>query len=603
MAKSSQKNKISATLLALAVSFNSVAMAETSNLTVQNETLSQSTYSMPSEERRTFNYIAPKQNLGQTDLIHSGTESMLGKWVLGVDIGMTNFNYFLDHGDMKFQGPLSAVSIDFEKDDAINKIIREAIEETRSDVQKSEEYQALITADQPTLEQRYAYEQVLANAAFDHIEEKSGLHQYRLDQFSAEKNFKVAGNLLPDNDLNKLSQDTNKTADATGQYNFGLECEKMSALKGLVMQAVENDLLPIDEGTFNTAGSYFNAQGYQYHIGGFTTSVLGEKDFDADRGGHAFISSAKSGAIFEATANTATPREYNTGEFKSLDARILVPVLGTIFDGTEVNENFETLASGSRVYYAPMDSEQPGRMATNFTASQIIAYQVGSSDDKKIERFNAIYAGEYDKLNDLTSGHEWGDDTVEKFKSEIPSYELYYRMYKESRNMEAEISMYDPENKGPEAFLRGYLEINGGDLSGVSGDVFQGYQDYIKQGREIPETLLSKIAQSAEAPDELGSLNISLQIMAQRYDKEIKKLPKIKKIFEEKGFSGYLTSPVENFLKGERVQNLKEASKMVSSISSVYERAREYKEAKSQINTQSEKHFAAINKKVGNPQI
>lgn len=530
-----------------------------------------------SEQREIFNYKDFQGNLGQADLIRSGTKSTLGEVLLGINAGMTSFNYFIEHGDMKFQGPLNAVTIDFEKKDALNEALQSAFQETYDIVKSSTEYKTLISEKEPTLKQRYAYEQVLAHAAFDAIEDTPGLHQYRLDQasnsFDSPGTFKTSNNFFPDNDLNKLSDDIDVPNNRGRQYNWGLECEKMSALKGLIMQSVENDLLAPDNGSFNSAGNYFNALGYVSQVSGFSASVLKKDDFSVSRNGHAYITSSKSGAIFEATTNTTVSKTSEYAEDKS--GRLLIPILGTLSTQTEVNENFELLASGAKVYYAPMDPQAPGRMAQGKSVTDLHAYQVGSTEDMAIERLNAIYSGDFEKLSDLTSGHVWDDAAEKAFKSEIKDYEIFYRAYEQRRIMELLLHKYDPNNLGPEQVIIDIAKDSKFSLDSIPKSINEAYQTYYKQGKEIPKELLIEISANPTGQDSLISVGISLHSITSGHEKQRQDLSKLKQGIVQAGHSPYIVSPMDNFLKSDRVNNIKSAYDIVQSMLNIYAQAEE----------------------------
>jgi hypothetical protein len=109
----------------------------------------------------------------------------------------------------------------------------------------------LLAADPPTIEQRMAYEQVLVNNVFDAIEGVGGLSEYRLGpEHIDESNQFMSPNegIKTNNNLNGLSVEIDNFANGQRAYTTDFECEKMSAIKGLVMQRVEDSIMPADNG-------------------------------------------------------------------------------------------------------------------------------------------------------------------------------------------------------------------------------------------------------------------------------------------------------------------------------------------------------------------
>lgn len=457
-------------------------------------------------------------NLAAQDYIPAATGSWISRAVVGADVGMTNFRTFIETGAMKFHGPEGEITLDMSKDDALVRTIKDAVQDATREVRRSDEYRALMEADPPTIEQRLAYEQVLSKAVFDEIEEVDGLQKYRLDKGAVEANdmsdhFAYSRNeIVSDNNLNSLSKDIDGKADMNVSYTTDFECEKMSAVKGMIMQIVEDSLLPPDDGTLSSAGSYFNAQGGMYMIGGFVTPDLGElvskdDDVDVSRGWHAFVTSSKSGAVFEATAVQEV--EVIGQNFYGAD-RMLIPLNfdGHLPEQAPYNYNFAMLAAGGRVGYVPMDPQTPGQIHPDANFGDIKAYQVGSNDQLFAERMMAIQSGNLEKLDDLQK-------TIPQMSMDLMRNDLKYAAAdffnrKVSETVKNGFNNFDPEGAGPLTFIDNAMRKNIHDFEGIPESLKSAYTDYAAKGLDVPHELLLEIADDLNAGDFLYG-NVKVQ--------------------------------------------------------------------------------------------
>lgn len=446
-------------------------------------------------------------NLAAQDYIPAATGSWISREIVGIDVGMTNFRAFLETGEMKFSGPEGEVTIDFAKDDALTRAIKDVAEDALKQVQFSDEYRDLMEADPPSLEQRLAYEQVLSKAVFEGVEGIDGLNKYRLDQASAEasdmpESMAYSKNeITSNNNLNSLSIDINGKADENVSYTTDFECEKMSALKGLIMQGVEDALLPPDDNTLGSAGSYFNAQGGIYHIGGISVpkmeQLVGEDEaVKVKHGWHAFITSSKSGAVFEATA---VVEEDTIGQNFYGDDRMLIPLSfdGHLPEQAPYNYNFAMLAAGGRVSYVPMDPNNPGNMHPEADLGDISAYQVGSNDQLFAERMMAIQSGHLEGLSDLQK-------TIPQMSVDLMRNDLKYAAADFfNRSMIEEIAVvlhsYDPDGQGALTFLDNMMRRKVEGFEGLPESLRTAYTDYTAKGLDVPSDLLLKIANDVDA--------------------------------------------------------------------------------------------------------
>ncbi len=456
-------------------------------------------------------------NLAAQDYIPAATGSWISRDIVGVDVGMTNFRAFIETGKMHFRGPEGEINIDFSKDDALMRTIEDVVQDARHDVRHSDEYKALKAADPATLEQRLAYEQVLSEAVFEGVERVDGLRQYRLDTNAVEANdmpehyAQSSNEIISNNNLNSLSRDIEGHADMNTSYTTDFECEKMSALKGMIMQAIEDDLLPADDGSLKSAGSYFNAQGGMYMIGGFVApdfeELIGkDEDVKVSRGWHAFVTSSKSGAVFEATA--VNDDGSSGGNFYGAD-RMLIPLN---FDGhlpqqSPYNYNFAMLAAGGRIGYVPMDPQNPGQMHPGAKLDDIKGYQVGSNDQLFAERMMAIQSGNLEGLGDLQK-------TIPQMSMDPYRIDLHYAAAdflnrRVSESVKTSLNAFDPDREGSMTFVENVMKEHVEDFDGLPESLKTAYTEYVAEGLDVPKELLLEIAQDIDVANmEYGNMKI-----------------------------------------------------------------------------------------------
>ncbi len=189
--------------------------------------------------------------------------------------------------------PLGASAQDFtitiDKDpsqapsDALNTSINSVQENVLKAIEQSESMQTLLQKDSWTMDDRIAYEKELSQIVSNEVAMIPGLDQYR-----------SMGESKSTNNMNDLSQDI-----TTGSHDLRYDCGRMAVLEGIVLQQVEQAILP------DTApdGDQKQSQNYFVQSGSI-------KNMDVETPGglygigglHAWVVSSATGGIIEATA-------------------------------------------------------------------------------------------------------------------------------------------------------------------------------------------------------------------------------------------------------------------------------------------------------------
>lgn len=432
-------------------------------------------------------------NLAAQDHIPAATGGWMAEAV-GINVGMTNFRSFLETGKMHFRGYEGEIHIDMSKDDALMKSLKTALDDAHQELIETDAYKDFIEADPPTLNQRLAYEQELSRVSFQAIEGIDGLTKYRLDAGAMDGMYSQSSNeIKSDNNLNSLSADIEGRADSTQSYRTDFECEKMSALKGMLMQSIEDAVLPEDDGTIKSAGSYFNALGGMYMVQEFISPELSEVmegDMDVTRGWHAFVTSSKSGAVFEATA------VENSEDSEALYGanRMLIPLTfdGHLPEQAPYNYNFATLAAGMRVAYVPMDPENPGRVQELAGYNDIRSYQVGSNDQLSIDRMMAIESGNLEEMENLRKNIP--QMSMDGYKNDLRFAAADLISRKIVQKFDDHLGKFDPDMDGGHNFMLNVAEEEIYDFAGIPDSLMRAHEEYVSQGKEIPQELLQEIA-------------------------------------------------------------------------------------------------------------
>lgn len=521
-------------------------------------------------------------NLADQDYIAAATGSWASREIAGINVGMTSFRAFIETGDMKFHGPEGVITIDFSKDDALMRSMKAALEDAEYEVRNSDEFSVLMEADPPTLEQRLAYEQTLSRAVFGAIEGIDGLKNYRLDKDALDGKYSQSSNeIKPDNNLNSLSQDIEGKADSTQSYRTDFECEKMSALKGMLMQGIEDSLLPENDGSLQSAGTYFNAQGGIYNIKGFAApdleEVIQKDDFKVDRGWHAFITSSKSGAVFEATAVKDDDDAYSNlyGE-----DRMLIPVSdnGHLPEQAPYNQNFGWLVAGARVAYVKMDPEHPGSVHPEADMKDLTFYQVGSNDQLVAERMYAIQSGHVENLDDLQKMIP--QMSMDSFREDLrfAGVDLTLRQLYEITGHA--VRQYDPNNEGPTTFLDNFMTKKMAGYDGLPDCLVEAFQTYAQQGNDIPDELLAQIAQEVDSDmihkAQYEMYSLSKNVRALRHD-----MPKdigdhLEKSGLEAEYADIYESDLHYRFNDPQYATLEQAAAMAQTLSNIVYKAQDH---------------------------
>ena len=158
-------------------------------------------------------------------------------------------------------------------------IVRDVKSDTPSTDSKIAALQALYKKDSWDMNDRVAWEKNLTELVSDRVTTDLKLGDYR-----NAADTKKYGNIVPLSDLTQLQEDEGSLK----QHEW--DCKAQSAVKGVIIQMAENNLLPpaARPGSEKSAGTYYE--------------MNGEMQQDASGpGGHAYVASSRTGNIFEAT--------------------------------------------------------------------------------------------------------------------------------------------------------------------------------------------------------------------------------------------------------------------------------------------------------------
>lgn len=224
-------------------------------------------------------------------------------------------------------------------------------------------------------ESRIVWERKLADTVGEETAKISGLEQYRtvpVSEGPLKDRFVVQGmnmGVRPAPHLNDLSSDIENGARA-----IRYDCSVQSAVKGAIMQRVENAMLPQHAG----AGAGLKERANYFWFSGSVRFAEDDKAPNAYQAGnnHAFLASGATGNIIEATRNP-------TAENSSYIA------------ATNPNHSFERLVSGK-----PFTSSGPGIYGGRFTEQEAQMAKVENFDTRPVyNQLGRLPAGVADEAN------------------------------------------------------------------------------------------------------------------------------------------------------------------------------------------------------------
>ena len=210
------------------------------------------------------------------------------------DDAMVSFRYVLEHGTAPFTGAEDFdLTVDLDVDDAYNNAVNE-IRETVSnritnpdpDDAQGQEMNALLNKQPWDMEDRENWERGLSEMTSEEMANHPGLDNYRSSAPALNPDGSVSSN---EGNVNDLSVDVEN-----GTSTLEFDCDTMSFTEGMILQSIEDDLLPpqseVESGDLRYAG--------EYHLMPNNVSFGPNQDV----GYHAAIASSVTGNIIEGTA-------------------------------------------------------------------------------------------------------------------------------------------------------------------------------------------------------------------------------------------------------------------------------------------------------------
>ncbi len=193
-----------------------------------------------------------------------------------------NFNHIIETGKIpsyasdldKYQS--ANQYIDWESDDAFTHTLGDIEQKVFAEIEKHPGMVNLLEKEKWTYGDRRDWERHVSEIVSDVVKKTPGFEEYRIGRDGARRAIR----------LNDLSEDIEN-----GTKNIEFDCETMSVVEGILLQKVDNALLPetASEGLFASkyrglSADYKQGGNYFHASGGITFN-----DKDGDAGGHTFI--------------------------------------------------------------------------------------------------------------------------------------------------------------------------------------------------------------------------------------------------------------------------------------------------------------------------
>lgn len=209
----------------------------------------------------------------------------------------------LDSIGMARVSPDDNYRIDLKADDSYNQTRKEIEQKAIEQIQQSPELSALLQKDSWDRDDRIAWERDASRIVSEIAAETPGLDDYRYVESG--KDLLTAESRPPL--LNALSDDIDaaKNGDFVNTNMIEYDCEAMAITEGLILQRVENALLPDNAptGEFKQSFDYFTVSGQRYN---------GLAEDQLSKGGyHQFNVSSATFNAFEPTVNKGSTYRVN----------------------------------------------------------------------------------------------------------------------------------------------------------------------------------------------------------------------------------------------------------------------------------------------------
>lgn len=211
-----------------------------------------------------------------------------------------SFRSILETGEVPSAGGIYAgnnQSIDWSSDDAYTRAIEQITKASQQRIAEDPATRALLEKPEWTREDRVEWERHTSEIVSDEMAKIPGLADYRIEPATSMVNeqkkdplaeFATAKERITG--VNGLAADIEANAG-----NIEFDCETMSITEGVVLQQIEDNMLPqaaAVEGSMKQSSAYYYATGMVTFL----------DDENPAPGGHAFIVSSATGNIVESTA-------------------------------------------------------------------------------------------------------------------------------------------------------------------------------------------------------------------------------------------------------------------------------------------------------------
>lgn len=232
---------------------------------------------------------------GNTDFSHVGTEPRLQNFQHILRTGIVQENSVNDEG---LPSDWANMRIDLNADDSFARSIRQVTGDVQRRMMEDERVQSLMRQPHWDRAERVQYERRLAEFTEEEMSRIPSLGLYRMHTAHTENDplAQLLGRMVTSTpNLNDLSRDIDNNS-----ARFRWDCSRQSAVQGMIMQMVENDLLPqaAEPGNLHVRSNYFRAIGvFEAFEGQSPRDGMPPND-----GSHAWILSSATGNIIEATA-------------------------------------------------------------------------------------------------------------------------------------------------------------------------------------------------------------------------------------------------------------------------------------------------------------
>lgn len=284
--------------------------------------------------------------------------------------------------------------------DSLTQAIADVREAVKVAIANDPDMQALLADPNWSEGDRVAWERGLTEIVSEELDKIPGLDQYTVTGGEGKR---YAENRA--STFNSISEDLDN-----GTNKWEVDCETFSAIKGSIMQMVENETLPKvenpDPSNLKFAADYFYATGNVF----FGPS--------SGYGGHAFVMSSVTGNIIETTADPSSP--YGDSPYRITNGRFADFIAGKQLITGAIDD--------------PADISVYGQKAS-----------AGEEQTKLDQRLEAIRRGDYDFLGRQENRFDWDAGDIAK--------NHYAAMYNQGHNHTLTIPPVTPGEADPSTLL------------------------------------------------------------------------------------------------------------------------------------------------------